>query len=460
MSSIAPPADVALAADRRAVRMAAQSVLWRESSLSRLRACGKTVHSVEAGVQVRVSSGEDGARHAGFAGLQTCGSVWSCPVCSAKILAHRQGEVAQAVRTWRARDDGQVSMLTFTLKHTAADTLADVWDAVSAAHHAATSGRGWMVDQANHGLDLGDGRIIDTCDVASCGARYTCDVASCGQLDTARGRKHAASGRCRVGQLTDRAIRHAPHCMIGTPVGYSIPWLRVVEVTEGANGWHVHVHLLAFLPSTATEASLWGLYESMWARWASGAAAAGFDGSLRVNRPVFFDGDAAETLAGYVTKATYSADQRAGLELVRGDLKSARFGNRSPMELLRDLVLQPDLERVTADAGKWREWEQGSKGRRQMTWAHGARVLLGLDEIAADDQDIAATETGTAEDAVIHLDAEDWKGVRQVAGRRYALLRAAEDSLDAAVGLLDQWGVDFVGLKAYGTFVPAVALVT
>ena len=35
-------------------------------------------------------------------GLQTCGSVWVCPVCGAKVVERRRGEIQQAMAMHRA----------------------------------------------------------------------------------------------------------------------------------------------------------------------------------------------------------------------------------------------------------------------------------------------------------------------------------------------------------------------
>lgn len=393
-------------ATRRRVRYAAQSVLWRTSSLRRVRYCGKVLAASASGVELRVA---DGA--AGFAGLQTCGSVWACPTCSAKVLSGRQNEVGTAVDTWR-KSGGQVAMLTFTVRHNARQSAAQVWDAVSAAHKAMLTGQAAQDEKAEYGVEVSRETISD------------CPAKSCG-TDTWHGRRYAEF--CKVG--TDR-------------VRYVLPWVRVVEVTHGAAGWHVHVHMLMFLGAEVTQAGLQRLYASMWDRWNRGAQGAGLDGGLMVNTAKFFTGDAADTLADYVTKNTYTAGEKAGLEVARGDLKDGRFGNRSAMQLLRDIVLQPDLERVAADVDLWHEYEQASKGRRQMTWAVGARDVLGLGDEQSDEE-LAATEVGTEDDAVIRFTGTDWRDLVRVPGRRIDLLETAERSVTEACAALDRWGIGY-----------------
>jgi len=57
--------------------------------------------TVGGSVAVRVSGGVGG-----FAGLSTCGSVWACGVCNAKIMARRQLEIGAGVEGWEAACGG------------------------------------------------------------------------------------------------------------------------------------------------------------------------------------------------------------------------------------------------------------------------------------------------------------------------------------------------------------------
>lgn len=381
---VAHPTDTVLAADdRRAGRFHAQRVLWSISSRPRGRCCG--LRASGGSVELRRSEGASGAI-AGFAGLQTCGSVWACPVCSARILAERQNEVARAVAFWMLTG-GRVAFLTFTVRHHAKHTLATVWDAVQAAHAAMTSGRAYQADKAR--LGVATTRVV-------------------------------ASG-ARKGQTVPTDV---------------LPWLRVVEVTQGANGWHVHQHMLVFLPAGTSKNTLADLYGAWHGRWSLGARSAGLDGSLMVNVAKFVDSSGG--IGSYVTKNTYTPAEVAGLEVARGDLKVARFGNRSAMQLLRDVVDGS----TGADRALWAEFETVSAGRRQMTWAGGARDLLNLGA-ERDDEQIAAEEVGSGADAVCLVDPKDYRTGIALVGRRATLLDALEVSPAAAFDLLDRWGVPY-----------------
>jgi len=72
-------------------------------------------------------------------GLTTCGSVWTCPVCSAKILTHRKYEVGEAISAW-VNQGGYFILETLTLCHRLGDTVAKQRDALKVGWEAITHG--------------------------------------------------------------------------------------------------------------------------------------------------------------------------------------------------------------------------------------------------------------------------------------------------------------------------------
>jgi hypothetical protein len=55
-------------------------------------------------------------------GVQTCNSVWNCPVCQAKISERRRVELAAGVAAWRERG-GQIFLVTLTVQHELGEPL-------------------------------------------------------------------------------------------------------------------------------------------------------------------------------------------------------------------------------------------------------------------------------------------------------------------------------------------------
>lgn len=67
-----------------------------------------------------------------FGGLQTCGSVWHCPICAAKVSERRKLEIREAVDTHIAAGGG-VEMVTLTVRHGREDVLQRLMDCLRVA---------------------------------------------------------------------------------------------------------------------------------------------------------------------------------------------------------------------------------------------------------------------------------------------------------------------------------------
>lgn len=81
----------------------------------------------------------------------TCGSVWVCSVCSAKIAHRRQEELRTAILAASAMGL-PVALLTLTMRHRAADTLEHLWNTLAASWRALTSGKGYQSIRSRFGI--------------------------------------------------------------------------------------------------------------------------------------------------------------------------------------------------------------------------------------------------------------------------------------------------------------------
>lgn len=145
--------------DRRREAMRWRSGLWEWSSLPRLRHCGRVTHTGVGGPVVRSSGTEDGQRRAGVAGLQSCGSPWSCPVCARTIAAQRSTEVRDVLAAV-ADAGGSCALVTLTMRHRDGQALRTLWDALAAAWRAVTSGRQVEQERDLWGV-LGAVRVVE-----------------------------------------------------------------------------------------------------------------------------------------------------------------------------------------------------------------------------------------------------------------------------------------------------------
>lgn len=120
---------------RYRLRQLGQGVARANSNVSK---CGR-VRVKAHGVEVRRRG--DGSAY--FAGVVRCGSVWECPVCSARIAAHRAGELRVAVGAHRAAGGG-CYLLTLTTPHDQGDELKHLRQTVANAWRFVCSGRAWL----------------------------------------------------------------------------------------------------------------------------------------------------------------------------------------------------------------------------------------------------------------------------------------------------------------------------
>lgn len=129
---IRPSWDVAnsdargLSGQRRERRYELLRWLWEHSSLRRLHHCRLTA----TGQLVSVRRAVGGAY---WHGLQTCGSVWSCPVCSSVIRTRRAMAIEVAAKAWLAQQGCSLAFLTLTLRHQRWESLAALYGGLAAS---------------------------------------------------------------------------------------------------------------------------------------------------------------------------------------------------------------------------------------------------------------------------------------------------------------------------------------
>jgi hypothetical protein len=439
-------------AERRRVRWAARAMLWQASSLKAVRCCGRMLHNdaigdPDDGQSVVIRRREvDGRMVASYQGLMTCGSVWSCPRCSAVIAHTRAEEIGSAVREcyWRG---GKVYLLTLTMRHSNRDRLADLWGALSSGWRGAFGSRSWTGQKAR--TVQRRGRLVNISEVMGDAERF--DVA----------------GLARVVEAT-----------YGSPA-------------DGGHGWHLHIHALVFSASPVERglvarlpAWLGDAVDRDWlsrnvfaarihSRWSAGLGKVGYrlPGAVAVDVREISD-EGAEYVGRYLAKATYDAATKIGAEMATGQVsKNGRVArNRTPFEVLADLAASIDARGfgvrtprhwsvveagdgdwavIDADTGEvltvtppgewavWHEWEQASKGRRQIMWSRERKnptterenlwnALLAARGITAEESDEAVAAVDTYGEVVGEISRTDW--YRTVAWRPELIV----DVLEAA----------------------------
>lgn len=132
---------------RRTVRFSLRGLQRQPgvSALPRVARCGMPI----GGSDVAISRGPDGTAHA--SGIETCASIWSCPVCAAKIRNHRSDEIGTGLGGHIEKGGGAL-FVTLTLPHEAGDKLARTMQLVSDGFREVNSGRGYAEDRAAFGI--------------------------------------------------------------------------------------------------------------------------------------------------------------------------------------------------------------------------------------------------------------------------------------------------------------------
>jgi hypothetical protein len=361
---------------RRHVRYAQRGILWRESRIERIRKCGK----VPIGdVAVKTAGGI-----AHYAGLASCGSIWACPCCSAKIRNTRGIEASTAAAAWtmgnpllaskgassyyeRHRGSNSVYMVTLTFPHDLGMRLSSLLVLISEAFSATISGRPWI--------------------------------------------------RLR-GQLG----------IVGT--------IRSLEVTYGPNGWHPHLHVLVFAEGDSGAEGLVVMTEYFRARWTRFITQAGYRPPSDQYGVVIKRCYSAAEAAAYIAKVQDGG--AVGNELARGDLKTGKNGHRTPFQILEDFRQIGDL----ADLALWHEYEMATKGHQCITWSKGLKKRLAV--LEKSDEEIAAEEIGG--DVVMMIASESWRQITGVPGLpAYVLDQAEAGGRPAIIGALARFGIDVEG---------------
>jgi hypothetical protein len=80
-----------------------------------------------------------------------CGSIWSCPSCSAKIRQTRARDISRAVSR-HVEAGGSAYMVTLTARHRRYHDLAPLFDAVANGFTRLIAGRAWLAERKALGV--------------------------------------------------------------------------------------------------------------------------------------------------------------------------------------------------------------------------------------------------------------------------------------------------------------------
>jgi hypothetical protein len=132
--------------NRRLQRAQIRDGLRYKAGSKALRGCGRTIISMDGLVSV---TAECGVAH--YSGLSTCGLIWMCPVCQAKIRHRRALKVEKGLN--RALEMGHgIEFITLTCRHYLGQGLADLFGRSQQAWQAMGRDRAFKALKAQFGL--------------------------------------------------------------------------------------------------------------------------------------------------------------------------------------------------------------------------------------------------------------------------------------------------------------------
>lgn len=165
-----------------------------------------------------------------------------------------------------------------------------------------------------------------------------------------------------------------------------VGYVRSLEVTHGANGWHPHFHFLLFVEGEATGGGAQAIERVVLGAWKAAVLRNGgkLPNGYGVDvRPV--GRNSGGVAAEYVSKVIDG--DNVALEMARSDLKG---GGGLPLSLGDECgsVTPFELLDFTDKKSKrlWGEYRDAIKGKRSIFFTRGLRELLGLRAEKTDDE--------------------------------------------------------------------------
>ncbi len=204
-----------------------------------------------------------------------------------------------------------------------------------------------------------------------------------------------------------------------------VGWIKSVEVTHGANGWHPHIHVLFFIDAPMNDFDREHEYRefrrglrSRWIRWFA----------RKQNRNVSqefgtrFDpvkADESDLIGTYCTKVGY--------ELSMADSKIGRSeGQRHPFAIAHDAANYGDK----ADVMLLREWIVGSKRKKSIHWSGDQVKGYVAGEVDKTDEELAQEEQ-VGDESLLVVERDLWQRlISRTDGARSDFLQVFEDGGD------------------------------
>ncbi len=211
-------------------------------------------------------------------------------------------------------------------------------------------------------------------------------------------------------------------------------YVRVLEVTYGRNGWHVHVHVLYCFDQIHSQETLSEFEDKLYPLWLVAARKQGLTMSRQYGLQVKL---AYGTVEEYLSKFGHGPRWDIAREMTRGHVKRGRslagLKHLTPWELLA-LAQMGDLRAGSLFA----HFVSRFDGKAQLYWSPGLRALLLPAVAEVSDQDVAELAEPD-EREVGAIDRRVWESVKRDGGRARVLqlVKDAGGDWSGVAGYLD-----------------------
>jgi hypothetical protein len=193
---------------------------------------------------------------------------------------------------------------------------------------------------------------------------------------------------------------------------YPFGFIRAIEVLDGGdNGWHPHMHLVILTDAEWSDDVRESLSALVHAEWVKAAKRITGRSPDALHGTLFEQAKSPQDAAEYLCKLQEDAREwDAAAELTMSHRKEARKrgGSFHPLTLL-DMAEQGDKRAIA----RWHEYVETTSGRRCLTWSHGLRKRLLVDEPELTDEELAEDLDAEQSEIVGYLLPRDFMAVRR-----------------------------------------------
>lgn len=339
-----------------------------------------------------------------FGGLFTCGSPWTCAICSMKIRRRRVDE-ARAVLSGVLADGGSAILVTFTLPHERFHRCKQSLDVLSKGFTKVLKGRAWEGDDKKTRL-----------------------------------------------RKVEKGKPHTIKMGMAEAFGY-LGVVKALEVTHGdEHGHHPHYHVVFCFSRPLSNVDNQRFMEWVEHRYCDAIENQGYKRPSAERGVDFEPITSADNISAYLTKVEkteqLAADQeltKVGWEVAGGPAKRGRGQNLSSWQLLEWFADTGEMS--AADA--FVDFAKATKGRPALYISPKLRELY-VTEPEKTDEELAAEEDAEGH-TVAELDVELWAVLCRIRGARLGVLEAAEDGgLEGVQDYFERLHIPVERLPGYG----------